>query len=70
MESHTEAQDIETHEMAIRTEAATVEMKEVAVQNEKEEAMDHILYGETQDASTQMGAPELQETEEVTLINI
>ena len=68
MGAHTEAEVVETHEMAVQTEAETVEMNEVEVQTEEEESMDHILDGETQDASSQMEAAELQETEEVTCL--
>ena len=44
--------------------------EEVVAHIDEEEEMDHILYVETEEATTHVESVEHQETEEVTLLNI
>ena len=64
MAAQTEAEAVETHKMVVQTDVETIEMKDLEVEIEEEEAMDNILNVETQDATTQLEAAELQEMEE------
>ena len=62
VETIVQTETIETQEITAHTKDGTVETWEVAVQTEEEEATDHILDVETQEATTQVEVPELQET--------